>query len=160
MIGATAQGIRLSQSKLRYYTQDYAHSLFSLVRGKEVWRIIGTKEIDGEINNTENKRLYVRMLSLLKRLLHGEEKNEILFNVIDTLHLYLSQNILDKEKMDLIEYVTVFRILNCLGYIHSKGTMEKFCTSNAVNEDILKEVEISKDRMIKEINDGLKESQL
>src|SRR3954464_15134396 len=68
MVGATAQGVRLSQSKLRYYTQDYSFSLFSLVRGKDVWRMVGAKEIEGvgEVRE-ENKKLWVRILTLLRR---------------------------------------------------------------------------------------------
>ena len=41
MVGAMAQGIRLLQSKLRYSLQDYSYSKISLVRGKQVWRIVG-----------------------------------------------------------------------------------------------------------------------
>jgi len=45
MVGATAQGVRLSQSKLRYYTQDFYYGLYSFVRGKDVWRMTGAKDI-------------------------------------------------------------------------------------------------------------------
>lgn len=153
MVGATAQGVRLSQSKLRYYTQDFSFSLFSLVRGKDVWRMTGAKEIDGvgEVRE-ENKKLYVQILSLLKRLLPGEEVNENLFEVLEKFHAYITQEIKEKE---LLEYLIVFRILNSLGYISNTDF-----AGSEISEEILKNVKDNKDQIIKEINNGLKESQL
>ncbi len=156
MIGATAQGVRLSQSKLRYYTQDFSRSLFSVVRGKEVWRVVGAKEMEeGKRAEIGNKKLYARILSLLKRLLPGEEKNEKLFEIMDNFYIYLVENNLEKEKMELVEYATVVRILTCLGYVshdHIPGSH--------IDEEILEKVTNSKGIIIKEINNGLKESQL
>jgi len=39
LVTATARGIRLEKSKLRYHAQDYSLGVFSLVRGKEFWRL-------------------------------------------------------------------------------------------------------------------------
>jgi hypothetical protein len=39
LVTAVAQGIRLEKSKLRYYVQNYSFAVFSLVRGKEFWRL-------------------------------------------------------------------------------------------------------------------------
>ena len=78
MIGATAQGIRLGTSKLRYHIQDFDFSSISIVRGKEVWRITGAHELE----HTKNTIVHLKILKFLKRLLHGEEKNEKLFEII------------------------------------------------------------------------------
>src|SRR3989344_4925396 len=112
MVGATAQGVRQALSKLRYHVKDYSYSLFSFVRGKEVWRMTGARDhaedfIRQDITDKENKKLYVRIISLLKRLLHGEEKNERLFDIMHNLHISLYDKINDKER-ELIEYATVF----------------------------------------------------
>ncbi len=156
MIGATAQGVRFSKSKLRYYMQDFARSLFSVVKGKEVWRVIGAKELgEGEIRE-ENKKLYVRVLSLLKRLLPGEEKNEKLFEILEHFYEYVSHNKLEKEALELLEYLVVYQILNSLGYVHAQNELE---TAEITNET-LEKVKFHKETIIKEINNGLKESQL
>jgi hypothetical protein len=42
---AIAQGIRLEKSKLRYSIRDYGFASFSLVHGKEFWRIVGASEM-------------------------------------------------------------------------------------------------------------------
>lgn len=156
MIGATAQGVRFSKSKLRYYTQDFAHSLFSVVKGKEVWRVTGAKELEEGQIREENKKLYVRILSLLRRLLPGEEKNEHLFQILENFYTYASHNVLEKEKMESLEYLTVFRILNSLGYVHAKEVFD----GSDINEELLAAVKSQKETIIKEINNGLKESQL
>jgi recombinational DNA repair protein (RecF pathway) len=158
MIGATAAGVRLSRSKLRYYLQDNSYTLFSVVKGKEVWRITGAKEIEGagEVVS-ENKKLYVRILSLLKRLLPGEEKNEKLFDLIHAFHTYLSTTPLEKEKRELVVYVTVLRILHNLGYVSQTTSLN---STFELNEGILAEVLENKEKIVKEINNGLQESQL
>jgi recombinational DNA repair protein (RecF pathway) len=162
MIGATAQGVRLSKSKMRYFVKDFSYSLFSVVRGREVWRMVGVKDAEGSdvVMLAENMRLYVRILSLLKRLLHGEEKNEKLFEVLNYFHGYLLKNNLEKENRDLVEYVTVLRTLDSLGYISNNNLFKNILSTHIINEVILKEVQDHKDEVIKEINSGLKESQL
>src|SRR5690349_10081885 len=39
LVMATAQGIRLEKSKLRYFIQDYSFGVYSFVKGKEYWRL-------------------------------------------------------------------------------------------------------------------------
>jgi|SRR3954470_5728167 DNA repair protein RecO len=158
MLGCVAQGVRLSQSKLRYYTQDYSYSLFSLVRGKDVWRMTGAKEIEGigEIKE-ENKKLWVQILALLRRLLHGEEQNEKLFEIINNFYNFLTQEVKEKE---LVEYLIVFRVLNSLGYISNTSVFFDLISTSEINEQVLKEMKENKDQILKEINNGLKESQL
>ncbi len=164
MIGATAQGVRLSQSKLRYYTQDFSYSLFSFVRGKEVWRMTGAQILESRkqcgIADIENMKLYVRILSLLKRLLPGEEKNERLFDVIEEFYLYLCKSVVSKEEKEMVEYLTVLRILNLLGYIYNKDSFQNILSNSVLGEEIFEEVKILKESIVKEINNGLKESQL
>src|SRR3989344_8971745 len=78
MIGAVAQGIRLIKSKLRYHIQDYSFSNISIVRGKEVWRLTGAHGLEEKV---QPQIIHIKILKLLKRLLHGEEKNEKLFEI-------------------------------------------------------------------------------
>ncbi len=161
MLGAVAQGIRLSHSKLRYHAQDYSFSNMSLVRGKEVWRITGIKEFTHEvesISNKENKKIYVKILQLLKRLLSGEEKNQKLFEVIEELHRFLAQG--ENERREFVEYVTVWRILFHLGYISKKEEFAHILESDVLDEATLDEVKAHKPSILKEINNALKESQL
>lgn len=158
MIGTTAQGVRLSQSKLRYHTQDYSYGLFSVVRGKEVWRMTGAKEIEGiGLLPVSNRKLFVRIISLLKRLLHGEEKNEKLFEIVEKLYMYLASS---SDSLEYIEYITVLRILDCLGYLSHGAIFKDLISNTDITDDLLVQVENDKDIIIEEINNALKESQL
>jgi DNA repair protein RecO len=139
MIGAVAQGIRLSQSKLRYHVQDFSFCMVSIVRGKEVWRLTGAHEIEKE---KKVGILHIKILKLLKRLLQGEEKNENLFGIVKKLY---ESEIIDEEMM---ECVYILKILNSLGYVPD-GDLQLI--------DSAKE---NKSKIIKVINSALKESQL
>lgn len=152
MIGATAQGIRKIESKLRYHVQDSSFSDVSIVRGKEVWRLTGARELPCVKNTT----LTLKILRLLKRLLHGEEKNEELFNIIEVLY---STPVSDDE-FDIVETLTVFRILNTLGYIRNDEETRFFLESNSLDKEILVKFLIIKSKVIGLINNALKESQL
>jgi DNA repair protein RecO len=156
MIGATAQGVRLLQSKLRYNTEDYSLSLFSFVRGKEVWRMTGAHEIEGVENIApDNMKLWVQILALVKRLVPGEEHNENLFQVLEKLHEFLAQRM---EKKELVEYLTVLRILNLLGYLVGKDFAKYY--GSEINQETLGHIEDEKDLILRAINNGLKQSQL
>ncbi len=45
LVLASAQGIRLEKSKLRYHSQEYSFGEFSFVRGKEFWRLTNANEL-------------------------------------------------------------------------------------------------------------------
>ena len=153
MVGATAQGIRLSKSKLRYHVSDFSYNLFSFVRGKEMWRMTGVNDIDQEkIKDHQNKKTFINILLLLARLLSGEEKNEILFNIVERFYIELCSRNRDTE---IMEYITVFRILDCLGYIK-----EKRFAIEGYSDEIIEEVKNNKKVILEEINDALRESQL
>jgi DNA repair protein RecO (recombination protein O) len=73
LVMATAQGIRLEKSKLRYYCQDYSFGTFSLVRGKEFWRLTSAQGSDAPQPAAPAEPLFARIAQLLRRLIHGEE---------------------------------------------------------------------------------------
>lgn len=141
MIGAVAQGIRLSQSKLRYHVQDFSFCIVSIVKGKEVWRLTGAHEIEG---NAKPDILQIKILKLLKRLLQGEEKNEKLFGIIENLY----KDEIKSGESEIVECVTVLKILNSLGYVSDNDLA------------LIDNAKENKSKMIKVINLALNESQL
>jgi recombinational DNA repair protein (RecF pathway) len=104
LIRAKAQGVRLIQSKLRYALEDYSLCTFSLVKGKEVWRLTGSQ---AEIHSKESSLIRARILNLVRRLVQGEEKNQSLFNALLKLT--------DKDIPDEVSALT--QILSILGYL-------------------------------------------
>jgi DNA repair protein RecO len=155
MIGAVAQGIRLTQSKLRYHIQDFNLSMVSIVRGKEVWRLTGAHEIESE-NEDELSQLQIKILKLLKRLLHGEEKNEKLFEIVEELY----KNKIKKDEEDLVECLIVLRVLNTLGYIKNTEELSIFLENKYITAELIELIKQKKMAIIDVINSALKESQL
>ncbi|MEK7463659.1 MAG: recombination protein O N-terminal domain-containing protein [Patescibacteria group bacterium] len=152
MIGATAQGIRLGTSKLRYHMQDFNFSNVSVVRGKEVWRVTGAHELE----HAPSTLVHLKILKLLKRLLQGEDKNERLFEILKELY----RTDVKEEDFECIECLTVLRILNVLGYIRPIDRLAVFLNGNSIDRDIIGVSRKFKSDMLKAINQALKESHL
>ncbi len=152
MIGATAQGIRLGVSKLRYHIQDFNFSNISIVRGKEVWRITGAHELE----HKKNTIVHLKILKLLKILLHGEEKNEKLFEIIEEIY----KTDIEEEYLQYMEYLTVLRIVHNLGYIKEDNENSFFLANFSLDRRVLEAVKNNKSQIIKSINIALKESHL
>ncbi len=79
LIAARAQGVRLLASKLRYNLEEYSLATLSLVRGREVWRVTGAEK---EPLPGSGARMRARILNLARRLVQGEERNDILFSAL------------------------------------------------------------------------------
>ena len=64
LIRASAQGVRLLKSKLRYHLSDFSCINISLVRGRDYWRIVGAEKsagfIHGKIKDPEVLDFYGR----------------------------------------------------------------------------------------------------
>lgn len=153
MLWATAQGVRLSNSKLRYHLQDYSFANVSLVRGKEMWRVTGAVEGDKKRTPTP---LFVRVLQVLKRMLTGEEKNEKLFEIVETLYKLPFA----EEEAEIVECIMMLRLLHSLGYISKNNLLERFLISNDFTKELIEEMKKIKVIAVKEINNALIESQL
>jgi DNA repair protein RecO len=166
---ALAQGIRLSKSKLRYHAQDYSLANFSLVRGKDFWRVVGAEAIINEetpaqvskSTSTATYALRVRMLSILSRLLQGEEKNEALFDAVNAAYEFLDSSEA-KNSTELAEPVIMLRILHHLGYVRVIADLGPFLADNSFSPELFEVMKQSgmKMKAIKEINTALQESHL
>lgn len=151
MIGAVAQGIRLSKSKLKSHLDDGYLSKISVVKGKEVWRLVGAEKISEKTNS-----VYLKVLKLLKRLLHGEEMNSKLFEIIESLYSFE----IDEEDSELIECLAVIRVLNNLGYIREITQFKELFENNSFEKKLLEIVKKYKVDIVKIINNAFKESHL
>ena len=115
VIYATVQNARSINSKLRYSVQDYSLGNFTLVKGKNSWKLVGA-ETEKNLNQSlkQNLKVFASILSLIKRLT-AEEKNEELYNIIfKSIGLFERTNEKDLKE---IEILTVLKILKNLGYV-------------------------------------------
>lgn len=163
-VRAIARSIREERSKLRFSLQDFSVSDVSLVRGREVWRVVGAEaqhnfhhEFKGRI---EERDTMIRLLSLLKRLLNGEEENRALFSVVSDSFSFLSGTLLNKEELSSFECLVVLRVLYNLGYLAKDNSNAHFLETADMTTDLMSNISPIRFDMIKQINISLQESQL
>jgi DNA repair protein RecO (recombination protein O) len=169
MVNAAASGIRLGQSKLRYHVQDFSLAEFSLVRGRDIWRLVGAEKKSEEKLKEKSGRnpnpLFIRTLTTLRRLIHGEEKNEDLFETVIAIYNFLNEGEADESvRISSAEPIIMLRILNHLGYISipAQPKLAPFLADNSFAPELIEKMSILdiKSLAIKEINKALQESHL
>ncbi|MEX0651934.1 MAG: DNA repair protein RecO [Candidatus Paceibacterota bacterium] len=164
-IKAVAQSVREERSKLRFSLQDFSLSEVSLVRGKEVWRLVGAQseqnfhhELRGKVMERD---VSIRLLSLLKRLLNGEEENKELFSVVmDALSFICSHTGNDEEVLKNFECLVVLRILYNLGYLAKDEHNAYALEYTQISYDVINHIAPIRSDLVKHINISLQESQL
>lgn len=158
LIRASAQGVRLLKSKLRYHLTDFSCLRITLVRGRDYWRIVGAERLvdfpHSKIKNPEVLDFYGRIFSLILRLVHGEEKNDELF-------IALKGSLLEAHKNQSkgLECLSVARIMRCLGYLKTAG-FEKLFENHDYDEKVIYLAESMHEKIIMEINKSLNETHL
>ena len=161
LVAASAQGVRLLKSKLRYSLQDYSYSKISLVRGREVWRLTSAGLIEKLLLNlNQNSLVFARGLSMVKRLVNGEEKNEALFDVLKSASDFLHHPDINSITPDYFECILMIRILHTLGYIQAVGELADYLDGNDWPLEMLEKAKESRILMIAQINQALQASQL
>ena len=157
LVQAAAQGIRLEKSKLRYHMQEYTFGTFSLVRGKEVWRLTGAECVE-EYIPAHVRDLRARLSLLLSRFLQGEEPHPELFACLQSF-MNTPVNFLTGYSTEY-ESLIVLRILNLLGYVGNVSTVRPFIESTDITEDILKAISPIRREVIGLINTSIHASHL
>jgi hypothetical protein len=144
-----------------------------------MWRLTGVTPISDEnqISHQVSKKeigtigeietLRARVFSLLKRLLHGEEANEMLFSILVGFNEYITKGNVDPADIEYIECIVVLRILYVLGYMEhtskENGELAVFFSDTTLTEwspSMLVDMKRARPLAIRIINEGLKASQL
>jgi len=168
LVRAVAQGIRFEKSKLRYHTTDYSFGTFSLVRGKEVWRLTSAQSDPSSSPNgvtIDSISFWAQISVLLRRLLQGEEANDRLFDALYACNIFLNEatknvDIDQRQNIDAVESLLVIRILHTLGYIGDDKEIHGFIYSNDFTPSLLDLAARKRVLMNQHINKALKESHL
>ena len=164
LIRAESRGVRKFDSKLRYALQDFSLVNFSLIRGREKWRIGSASLIKNVFADLRGKfgslALIARVSALLSRLLTGEEKNSALFEHVKNAVIFISDDDHSDLVLQNVEYLLVLRILYSLGYLGASPDWSVFTSSPFFETELLMKMEQSKRQAIATINKSLKESHL
>lgn len=117
LVRATARSARKEVSKLRYGLEVFSGARFSLLRGRNEWKIVGVEEVSTLFFPTTRARVCAgKIAKLLLRLVHGEESAPELFALacagFDAIGQCHTPQILEA-----LEWVFVLRLLDQLGYL-------------------------------------------
>ncbi len=164
LVRASATSVRKISSKLRYALQDFSLARIDLVRGRETWRIISATPIKSVISATsptcgERIKIIGNIFSLIKRLSHGEEANEFLYEDLKRGIEMISTPALSESELESVESVLVLRILHHLGYFSHKPELS-LLVSGEISENLLSIASTERVKIVAEINQALRESQL
>lgn len=164
LIYGSAKSMRMGKSKLSPLLQTTSLGAVSLVRGKRSWKVVGGME---RVNAfyflslyPERKALMVRILKLVRRLVHGEEKNEALFNVLEEFIKHITFSNPSDAELPALERLVALRILASLGYTTLAPELQSCVAESTITSDVLLFVGEKKLLATKEINRALKEAQL
>jgi DNA repair protein RecO len=163
LIYASAQGLRSESSKLRYHTQDFSFGTYSLVRGKEYWRLTGADSTIRPFQhlNKAKSDTIARLTIILKRLLHGEEAHPEVFDLCLGCGRFLTNvGDLSVENLLSLESLSVARLLHGLGYVGDVAELNGYLSSLDLSVDLLAKLEAMRRVLNQHINKALKESML
>ena len=156
-----ARGVRLARSKLRHSLYDFAHADISLVKGREIWRVTGARELSRKESlfaSLEHTALYARIGALIRRLVVGEEADPKLFAEMKNLHAVLSSG----AEIDLVplETLLVLRVLGTLGYMNENPFVSDLGIAEELSVDAVKKVESNHMTALALVNRSLAELHL
>ncbi|MCK4918177.1 MAG: DNA repair protein RecO [Candidatus Pacebacteria bacterium] len=165
LISATAQSVRQIKSKLRFGLQKFTVSNFSLVRGKDVWRITNIEykqNLYYEFCKDKNKlKTMISILVLIKKLLAGEKYNKRLYKIIRRSISFLKKENLSEKEISDFENIVLIRVLHNLGYfnedkkIQGENIYKKIIETSSWSKKILEEVRGFNGEIIEDINESL-----
>lgn len=121
LVNATAQGLRELKSKLRYNLQLFSWPEVSLVRGREVWRVVHVEA--GELaahREAVRLQLVARVAQLVLRLVAGEVAQPDFFEEFKSGAHFLERPFLTEAELVNFELIWVARLLRRLGYVEER----------------------------------------
>ena len=172
LIGAMAQGARRVSARTRLHLATFSLARVSLVRGRQMWRV--TNAI-AEMNfgttfgqHADAFAVVSRIVSVLRRLVVGEEGNEALFfSVKESFDALVKASMADEpgatpllSTTHMIEYIEVARILHVLGYLDRAPAIAPFVDSGGFSAGLIADARTQTRSLARAINAALRESQL
>ena len=138
-IYALASGVRYLKSKLRYGIQPLSFTRVGLVAGRDFWRLVDIEAPRSPLLSLgdANLGLFAKFLSLLERMVQGQERDDSLWGMAKDLYFFLSKTPrLSKEKRLSLEIESAVNLLFSLGYLERKEFSSRKEAVRAANKAI------------------------
>lgn len=160
LVGAVAQSARASKSKLRGHLSVGTRGAMTFVRGRDVWRITAADEIAVfSLEDVSRQRMVARMAQLLRRLVHGEECDQDLYEEVSGALTFLKEHDEAVKNRELFEMAFAARMLAHLGY----GVFDESHNEVLAAEwgsEMLARAGAHQRTLVRAVNDALRASQL
>lgn len=157
LIKATAQGVCKIESKQKFGLQTLSFSKISLVKGRDIWKITSAISLENVFSNLKEDRnklnIFIRIISLIRKLLLEEEKEPIFFDVVEFLYKFLkTENASNKDKLSSAELLTVMKILHTAGYLGDNKNFGNLLEVDDFNDETMNNIKRIKREMLREVN--------
>lgn len=163
LIIANAKSVRKSESKLASGLEDFAFGTFTFIKGKHSWKVTGIDPKENmyrHVKSSDSKVVLVNFLHLIRRLVNGESIHKELYAIAKGFYTALATQKYSKERLLALESLATLRILFELGYVQSDEIYADLLRATSCSEtDILLVMKHQK-KILHDINNALKESQL
>lgn len=161
LLGVLAKSAREERSKLRPHLQVGTYGSFTLVKGIRDWRVTGAVDTENSYFQLRDapraQTASARVVGVVRQLVHGEEKNQELF---DTLWAFLhALPHFTEDEVKVGEYVAVVRILSSLGYVPRENAIPEL-SEGTYTKAVLDAVKPFEKQLVKTINNALLASNL
>lgn len=156
IVRAHARSARAEKSKLRYALEPLTCARFTFVRGKHEWKLVGAENALHVFSSAPapRRRAAGRIIQLLSRLVHGEERVPQLYKNLADGFLYLARAV-DDTDAESIECVIVLRILAHLGYLPKTRELLPFIEADFFSMELAAQAARSRALLIRTINESL-----
>lgn len=156
LVRASARSARVEHSKLRYGLEPLTRARFSFVRGKNEWRLTGVEAATRTLvaGSPARARQAGKVAKLLLRLIHGEEVAPELYTSV-TEGLGALVRAPGEREAESVESVLVLKVLYHLGYLPHTPELTGFIDADFFSSQLAGEVEASRARLLKAINESL-----
>ncbi len=163
LVMASAQGVRKLDSKLQPHLDQYSYGKFNLVRGREVWRLVGASKEEafrGLFADPEKRAAAARIFSLLRLYVIGEGTASRLCGDLKEALLFLEQTTISASLLPVWEMIVVMRILDTLGYLKAEPSLQPFLSFTVWEESLLSDFSSVRSLAARLINLALTHSHL
>lgn len=156
MVLASAKSVRTLKSKLRLHIESGALLSITLLKSKNHWKLLEVVAEERLLQRTESYKIFLRLLTVLKTLAFGEERNNSLFEVVTEVFKYLKNP--ENDKIVAAECLAMLKIMHSLGY--GEPDLPISIATGPFNNPNLELVENNKNQLITGINKTLKQTGL
>jgi DNA repair protein RecO len=161
---ALARGVRSSGAKLKSILQVFSHASVTLVYGRELWRITGARELNHFYYDTlahpHAHEVFLRLSMLLRRLIHGEEADPELFDLLTAGFVRLSRMESEADTLAIFECILALRLLQKLGYVGALPHLASVMEGLLPSPEALRGLTLNRRALVVHINEALKATQL